>query len=78
MRPTIRGFGPEAARSRRASLPTLRSMSFTASFTHVMGSGTPRTQAVTSFPPIETVISATRRRLRRMNRVAAATRVLPR
>ncbi len=58
MVPTITVSGPAAALSRCTIPGTLAEMPLTAPLTHVTGSGSPP-HAVTSFPPIDTVIRST-------------------
>ena len=74
--PTIRAFLPAAARRRCAISVTFSLMACTAVPTHAIGSAA-RAQAVTSLPPIETVMSLTRSRCLRRNLSAAAIWVVP-
>ena len=74
--PTIRGLRPAAARRRCASAPTFAFSRSTAAATHAIGSGS-AAQAVTSLPPIDTVIRPTLPRFARRNASAAAICVVP-
>jgi hypothetical protein len=74
--PTIRAFAPAAARSRCAICVTFSCSLATAAPTQAIGSAA-RAHAVTSLPPIETVISFTRPRWSRRNRSAASICVVP-